>query len=357
MTGWEANRGRTAVIACAAVGLAAALLLMLLPQAASAKRGDVQAETLNLYIGADLTGAVAAPNIPALEAAAGKIYEDMLASDPKSRLKIQAKLIKQKKPDLIGVQEVETLYRGTLDDPAPADEVVFDFERILKKQLKKRGVPYRTAVRVENVDVEAPTDLGFDTRIVDHDILLVRKGAGVKVQGTDGANFETKLDVPLAGGELGTLAVPRGYVEADAKVRGTKVHVVNTHLEAFLSAPRDAQADELLVPGGPLDSNRPVILLGDLNSAPNGTSQGDSAYAYQTIVASGFQDRGVTDNTCCFNADLIGGELTFRIDHVLVKPGAKLLRSTRTGAEGSPLTPGGQYASDHTGVFSKLRFP
>ena len=348
-------RHRRPLLAIAAI--AAASVLLALPGAAAAKRGDVRVQTLNLYLGSDLTAAVLAPDVPALKVEAGNIYENMVASDPKARLKIQSRLIKHQKPDIIGVQEVETLFRGALDDPAPADEVVFDFERILKNQLKKRGVPYRTAVRVTNTDVEAPTDLGFDVRLLDHDILLVRKGAGVKFGGTNAANFTAALDVPLAGGALGTLKVLRGYVEANAKVRGTKLHIVNTHLEAFLAPPRDAQADELTAPGGPLDSNRPVVLLGDLNSDPTGTGAGDSSYAYQHMIDTGFQDVGVTENTCCFNADLIGGTLTFLIDHVLVKPGAKLKRSQRTGAEGSPLTPGGQYASDHTGVVSRLKFP
>ena len=355
MMGWVIRRGRVAAIAGASTALAV-VVLMLAAHPAAAKQGDVSAQTLNLYLGADLTGAVLAPTVPELQVAAGKIYDDILASDPKARLKIQSKLIKRRKPDIIGVQEVETVYRGTLNDPAAADEVVLDFEKILKKQLKKRGLPYRTAVRVQNVDVEAPTNLGFDVRLVDHDILLVRKGAGVKVQKTNGANFATKLDVPLAGGALGTLPVPRGYVEANVKAHGTKLHVVNTHLEAFLSAPRDAQADELLAPGGPLDSKRPVILLGDLNSDPTGTGQGDSSYAYQTIVGSGFQDRGVTQSTCCFSADLIGGTLTIRIDHVLVRPDAKLKGSQRTGADGAPVTAAGQHPSDHAGVVSKLRF-
>jgi hypothetical protein len=46
-----------------------------------------------------------------------------------------------------------------------------------------------------------------------------------------------------------------------------------------------------------------------------------------------------------------------RIDHVLVRPGARKLAAKRTGAENSPLTPAGQFPSDHTGVFSRLRFP
>jgi len=336
--------------------LAAIAAVLVVPTAAAAKNGKVRAQTLNLYLGSDLTKAVLAPDIPTLRVEAGNIYENIVASDPRARLKIQAKLIKKRRPQIIGLQEVETLYRGTLDDPAPADEVVFDFEQILKKQLKKRNLPYRTVVRVQNTDVEVPTDLGFDVRLVDHDILLVRKHRGINAGGAQAVNFAAALNVPLAGGALGSLKVLRGYVEANVKVHGTKLHVVNTHLEAFLSTPRDAQADELVAPDGPLDSKQPVLLLGDLNSAPDGTSQGDSKYAYDTIIANGFQDLGGTGLTCCFSPDLLGGQLTTQIDHVLVKPGATLKSAKRTGAVNSPLTSAGQYPSDHTGVVSQMNF-
>jgi len=338
------------------MGTALVAVAIMLGSAVSASAA-VRAATLNLYIGSDVSQAIGAPDIPGLERAAGTIYEEIVASSPKQRMNIQARLIKRQRPDVIGVQEVETVYRGPKGDPAPATEIVFDYERLLLKALRKRGIPYKPVVRVTNVDVEAPTDAGFDVRLVDHDLLLVRRAKRIKVQQTGAANFETELEVPLAGGAGGTLRVPRGYVEAGVKVRGERLHVVNTHFEAFIAAARNAQAEELLAPGGPLDSPRPVILLGDLNSDPQGTSSGDSAEAYQMMIASGFKDRGVTRNTCCWSADLIGGALSVRIDHVLVKPGARGLGARRTGAGNSPLTSAGQFPSDHTGVFSKLRFP
>ena len=335
-----------------------ALLALGVPPALAAKgKPTVRAATLNLYVGSDVAQAVVAPDVPALEAAAGTIYEEVLASNPPDRIKIQAKLIKRQRPDVLGLQEVETLYRGPKGDPAPATETVFDYKRLLLKQLRKKGAPYRVASEVENVDVEAPTDRGLDVRLVDHDVLLVRKGRNVKVQQTGGDNFEAMLEVPLAGGAFGTLAIPRGYADANVKIRGRKLHVVNTHLEAFIAATRNAQAEELVATGGPLESNRPVVLLGDLNSAPDGTSSGDSAEAYNMMLAAGFKDRGVTQDTCCWDANLLGGRLTTRIDHVLVKPGARGLGAKRTGAENSPLTSAGQFPSDHTGVFSRLRFP
>ncbi|MGH2961054.1 MAG: endonuclease/exonuclease/phosphatase family protein [Solirubrobacterales bacterium] len=337
-------------------GVVAALALGA-PAALAAKGKPTRAATLNLYVGSDVAQAVVAPDVPALEAAAGTTYEEVVASNPRDRIRIQAKLIKRQRPDVLGLQEVETVYQGPKDDPAPATDPVFDFRRLLLKQLRKKGAPYRVASEVENVDVEVPTDQGLDVRLVDHDVLLVRKGRDVKVQQTGGANFQTKLEVPLAGGAFGTLAIPRGYVDANVKIRGRKLHVVNTHLEAFIAGPRNAQATELLAAGGPLESSRPVILLGDLNSAPDGTSSGDSAEAYAMMLAAGFVDRGVTQDTCCWDANLLGGALTTRIDHVLVKPGARGTGAKRTGAENSPLTAAGQLPSDHTGVFSRLRFP
>jgi len=210
---------------------------------------------------------------------------------------------------------------------------------------------------VTNVDVEAPSDAGLDVRLVDHDLLLVRKGRGIKVQQTGGANFDTALEVPLAGGDLGTLRIPRGYVEANVRIRGDRLHVVNTHLEAFIASTRNAQAEELLVAGGPLDSSRPVILLGDLNSAPGGTSSGDSAEAYEMMLASGLADRGVEQSTCCWDADLLGGALTTRIDHVLTTPSVTKRSAKRTNGGNGQLTPAGQFRSDHAGVFSVLRAP
>lgn len=337
---------------------AAAALALAAPASAEARsgKGKVRAATLNLYLGSDLVDAVLAPNVAALEAAAGRVYESIVASNPRARMRIQARLIKRHRPDVLGLQEVETIFRGPRGDPAPATEAVFDFRRLLLRALRKRGLPYRPVARIANVDVEAPTDRGIDVRLVDHDVLLVRRGRGIKAGGADGGHFDATLQAPLAGGALGTLTVPRGWVEANVRVRGTKLHVVNTHLESFLAPVRNAQAEQLAGRGGPLDSRRPVVLLGDLNSDPDGTSSGDSSEAYRLMIADGFADRGVSRNTCCWSDDLLGGALTTRLDHVLVRPPGKGLGARRTGAANSPLTAAGQFPSDHTGVFSRLRF-
>ena len=331
---------------------AVSLTLLALPDAADAKAKNASVMTRNLYLGAGLEPVILAPDVPAAEAAAGEVYEQMLASDFPARAKLIAKEFKQTKPDLIGLQEVTTWLQGPKDDPAAANVVIVDFLKKLQKEMKKLGLKYKTVVKQENTDAEVPTDKGLDVRLIDYDALMVNKKA-VKVETTNGANFTTALSVAVAGGALGTVDVLRGFVEADVKVRGKPVHVVNTHLEAFLAGIRDAQADELLAAGGPLESTRPVILLGDLNSDPDGTGQGDSQYAYDSLIASGFVDRGITEDTCCFDADLLGGELTIRIDHVLTRPDLASTAAKRTGTKKK--TKADQAPSDHAGVWSKLK--
>ena len=324
----------------------AALLVFAAPQAAEAKgkKTDLRAMSLNLYFGADVEGALVAPNTPALEAAAGAAYAQILASNPNGRLKSQAKIIKKQKPDVIGLQEAANLFTGPKDDSAAAANKLFDFIALLRKQLKKRGVPYKLAVKQQNIDVEVPTNMGIDVRLVDYDALLVKKSKKIKVQKKGGDNFETALSVPIPLDAATPTIVQRGYVWADLKVRGKKVRVANTHFEAFLgNTIRGPQAIEFVKKGGPTDSKRPTIVLGDLNSGP----KTDTPEAYDTVIAAGFKNRGQKKFTCCYDSDLAGGSLSSLIDFTLGSKGVKKVSSKRTGTK----TP---WPSDHVGVISKL---
>ncbi len=95
----------------------------------------------------------------------------------------------------------------------------------------------------------------------------------------------------------------RGWAAVDAKVNGSKVHVVDSHLEAFDSAAsntgsdgktypkggiREAQAKQLIAPGGPTTSKLPTLLVGDFNSdSPVHGDQVDpgDALAYRALLA------------------------------------------------------------------------
>jgi endonuclease/exonuclease/phosphatase family metal-dependent hydrolase len=101
----------------------------------------------------------------------------------------------------------------------------------------------------------------------------------LKVSNPESHNFTATLVIPSAIPGP-SFRVPRGWSAVEVKVRGKTVRFVNTHLEAFSVAVRNQQARELTT--ALAGSAPPVVLAGDLNSAPD-----DSAGAYGTFAAAG----------------------------------------------------------------------
>lgn len=123
------------------------------------------------------------------------------------------------------------------------------------------------------------------------------------------------------------------------------------------------QAIELIGSSGAVDTNKPVILVGDLNSDPDAAASEDAA-AYNVIVGQekptdgGFADRGVEVNTCCFGSDLLDpppAEFTSRIDHVLSRGDVTELDATLIGDDPALRTGTGLWPTDHGGVVAKLK--
>ena len=73
----------------------------------------------------------------------------------------------------------------------------------------------------------------------------------------------------------------------DAKLRGKQYRVVTTHLESFNLDIQTAQALELV--NGPVVSDLPVVLAGDLNSDADNPDPAQSP-AYHILVDAGFVD-------------------------------------------------------------------
>ena len=80
-----------------------------------------------------------------------------------------------------------------------------------------------------------------------------------------------------------------------------------------------------------------------------------SQSAYLTAIDAGFKNPFPRRNTCCFAEDLrqTNDKLDTWIDHIVVRPGVKLLRSGLVG----PAQVGGLYPSDHAGISGTLRIP
>ncbi len=81
---------------------------------------------------------------------------------------------------------------------------------------------------------------------------------------------------------------------------------VNTHLEAFHPLIRQAQAIELVAPGGPATSTLPVVLVGDINSDDDTVVFPDTL-AYEALLTAGLVSRSTNDPlSCCLEVEPAG---------------------------------------------------
>src|SRR5262249_53753727 len=133
-------------------------------------------------------------------------------------------------------------------------------------------------------------DVTFDNG----DVLLVRDT--VKTANVHAAVYKQQLTVQTQA--VGPVNVSRGYNSADVTVRGARLHVVNTHLEAYDASVRLAQANEAAV--APLASQRPTILIGDLTTGPS-LPMSRARPPYEAIAAAGFVPRRTKTFQCCLD--------------------------------------------------------
>ena len=253
------------------------------------KKINVKAMTRNLYLGADISPVIQAglDDPASIPVSVNLFYRTMLYTNFEARAEAIADEIARKKPHVVGLQEVSTYYIQTPGDyfagnPVQANDLVIDFYTVLNAALKARGMYYK-AFTIANADVELPMvdDLEAgppytfsDVRLVDHDVILVRRGIPAWEVLAD--NYAYNLGL-----ELGDSYVEftRGFVIVDGIIQGKLFRFVNTHLEvrsepgSIFRVFQSAQMQELLgtldfLKGVPFLGNRPIIMLGDFNSSP-----------------------------------------------------------------------------------------
>jgi endonuclease/exonuclease/phosphatase family metal-dependent hydrolase len=345
----------------------------------------VDVMTRNLYLGADLAPAIGAPSLEAFVAATGKILREVTANDFPTRAKGLAQEILEKKPDLVGLQEVALWRTGppsltpVLTGVPTATTVRYDYLQLLLEQLNKGKTQYEVVVSQNEFDLEAPGDENgiagdgpeaaianaeINGRLTMRDVILARQGSGVQTASPQSGNFKALLAVPILGQPL---TIKRGWTATDAKVRGSHwFRFVNTHLEAFDPAAlvpsiRAQQAAELVAPEGPATSSLPVVLVGDLNSDDDTVEPGDQQ-AYRTLLEAGMVERSTASPLgCCLKSSLLaegaGGSVAdfdHQVDHVMTRDPAEV--GLQSSAVTGLLPVNGFWDSDHAGLFSSLRF-
>jgi hypothetical protein len=401
------------------LGLIVVLGLTLLPGAADAKaKGKKNGHQLtvmsrNLYLGADLSPALNASDTAGAINAAYEIEQQVHRTQfPSVRAALLAKEILKRKADVVGLQEAAWWRTGpysltpaltatpvATQTDAQGGDFLTDLLKKLNKGSKKgkkgtasaakkkkgKSPKYRIAVLKTEFDYELPVSNNPDPiafcganpsqchneRLTMRDAILVKKG--VKVSNATTGTFNTLLRV-LVGGVL-PVDVTRGWAAADLKVNGKKVHVVDSHFEAFDSGSsnrtnhgtmvpkggvREAQAKELIAPGGPSTSKHPTVLIGDFNSdSPVHGDQVDpgDALAYRALLAGGWSERAFTPPPfgCCIQDPNLSNPssagVTHRVDHVMSN--SKKIKFKKGGL--TTTYANGLWSSDHFGVWSQLQ--
>lgn len=361
------------------------------PEPASAgvvRSGDpaISVLTWNVYVGADLSTLLEPGGF--LPGRVATVFGQVQATDAAGRAEAMARAIGAAPPDLIGLQEVAR-YRiqspgdfldsfGQVQNPIPnAQTEVFDFLDLLIEALAVLGHDYVIASRTETFDVELPMFTGApqppwsDLRLTESVAILAR--ADVDWTNPRGDVFDVNLPVSVAGFDID---IVKGWASVDATVKGRTYRFLTTHLEPAsggrgrpivpeLALIQHAQATEVLAELEGVEL--PVILAGDLNSEPGGTST--ATYALMTGV--GFLDTWLVGRargdgfTANQSADLRNSEseLWHRIDFVLYRDPISVSRDLFTGSVQAGLlgaaqadrTMSGLWPSDHAGVVATLR--
>jgi endonuclease/exonuclease/phosphatase family metal-dependent hydrolase len=370
----------------------AALAVIALVAPATSQGAKVKVMSRNMYLGADLSPGTGATSLQELVDAAGVILNQVDDNDFRVRAKGMAQEILNKDPDLVGLQE-GALWR---DAPCTDNPLAFtathvrtggDFIQLLLNQLNKGKQRYRLAVAEPEFDFQiyantdgnestgSPFGCEIEGRLTMRDAILARVGTRVKTSNAVGGHFNTLQQVTPGGVPTD---ITRGWTRVDAKVGDApKFRFVNTHLEAFDNRAsnhtnqntdvgngrvREAQAKELIAPGGPATGSLPVVLVGDLNSDTRTPLKPGDQLADGALLRAGFKERSTYNPLgCCLNSSLItedgGGSVSdfdHKVDHVMTND------PTQIGLFGSSITGrlpvNGFWDSDHAGVSSVLNF-
>lgn len=359
--------------------IAVLAVTMLVPAAGSAQARparDLTFMSYNLYLGSSLDPALEVPELPpaqqpaAFVAAVAEIYGTAVFTDFPTRADAVADLIAADEPDVIGLQEV-TNWIAQATPGVGANPPSYDFLEILMAELSARGLDYEVAGVSQNANI-GPAPLVAPTfgclavqpapdcvvTLQDRDVILVNDDTpGLHWFNARSGTYTAQQGFPLPGGT--EVSFGRGWVTIDAKYRGRRFHVANTHLEVSgFPAVQEAQAQEFLA--GPAYGPGADIALGDFNSAADGSTT-DSydilTGAFRDAWAVNPEDPGYTSGQ---NSTLTNpvSQLDQRIDLILTHGAVSTVEAHVVGDQpfrSQTQPPWPIWPSDHAGVVATLR--
>ncbi len=318
--------------------------------------------TQNMDEGTDFGPIFTATTLSGFEAAVGATYNEVKAGNIPERAVAIANEIAQDEPVLVGLQEASQWLTGPLGSP-PAKTVVFDQLQSLLDALAQQGLHYAPIGISKNIDVEAPSNLGFDVRFIDRDVLLVRTDlADLTLSNIQVQHFANLLVLHTL---TGAVTIPRGWISVDVTIKDHHTfRFLTTHLESLSSVVQVAQGNELVQ--GPGNTSLPVVFAGDFNSnaGSNAGSGKNQTPTYGNLIAAGFVDAWSVTNPDdpgytwpLHLEDPLTASATpvDRIDLVLLLNKIRAKDAELVGNEPADLTPSGLWPSDHAGVVATVR--
>jgi hypothetical protein len=358
---------------------------------------DLTVMTRNLYIGANILVVAGAVDPADFLAKAREFILGVAATNFPERADALAAEIADKKPDVVGMQEVYDFTLGPDYQHGPVPFV--NYLDVLLAALEKRGMHYKVVATVEDANILAPVDVDGNgsvelIRVVDHDVILVRDGIDawpVPLKdlypqcraSLDGCNYNVVLRATLP---VGSVDFERGFVAAIVAKDGQTYFVFNTHLEVRTPAPDNpysafyqaAQAFELKSVLDNWPAGAKVIVTGDFNSSPEDAplpvpedlqALGLPPVIYPPYMQFTFGPKGFYDAwtlrpgkppglSCCQDADLLNpwSVLHERIDLVFSREEPTDVKANQVGNSPEDKTPSGFWPSDHSGLVVRYSF-
>lgn len=302
--------------------------------------------TYNLYLGADLTVVFDVRDEAEFAQRAREVRDQVVATDFPARASAIARILVRERVDLVGLQEVARWSRTGSGPHGQEERVVWlDFLQVLLDALEAAGAPYDAHARQANFRGGTTVPGEGEMDVLGHNVILVRRGSGVRVTGEAVGAFTRTLDITTRVPGL-VLNIARGWGLVDVEVEGRPLRFVNTHLEAWDADVRRAQRDELLAEVAGTD--RPVAVVGDFNARPGAVGMPDG---YGDAWALAGHGAGPTSGQ---PADLRGpSTLDHRIDYVWVRD-ADVVACRVVGDSPQDRTGSGLWPSDHAGVVAEL---
>ncbi len=322
--------------------------------------------TYNIYQGSRLQDVFGSTTPSELVKAVATDFGHVVANNFAERAQAIASEIASTSPDLIGLQEV-SLWQTTpaaMSTCPDSFAITLDYLNILLHALSSRGLGYTVVVKGNNYDVQSPGLFScglMDVRLTDRNAILVRTSdlnrGDISISNVQSQNYQNNSSFLFFGKKFTFLT---GWESVDVNTHGDIVRFISTHMDSASRNIRTLQARELTA--GPMNTNLPVILSGDLNTVNTGSS-------FAVFASAGFRDSWQQANpgfTCCqvnqsgAIVDIINNPTSFlnqRVDYVLIRGSVQAKSAVLVGADPSSRTASGLWPSNHAGLVATIITP